>query len=298
MRTLASIVREFGVEPEAIRFIRRRYNAHWLVRAGPHRYVLRRFGSWRGEAEALWEVQLMQQLAIVGVPVAAPIGPARRNGGALYILMPFLEGRPLGAGAVDEVRYRALGRYLVDYHAMIAALPLPLQRPGWTECIAGALPASGGAEKRGALLEALAQADAGMASRFAEGATRLEARNLPALFAGAPRMVTQCDFSPWNVRVRGGRLVGLLDFEGAHIDVRATDVAWARRGYHDAVVDGYLEKAHLDDVELASLDGLWLGGIFAGLWRVLEGRIAEGSDLAYGLRWHVDQLAKTRPYTG
>jgi Ser/Thr protein kinase RdoA (MazF antagonist) len=294
--TLAQIVRGFGIEPDAIRFIRRRYNAHWLVRAGQRRYVLRRFGSWRGEAEALWEVDLVRRLADAGVPVAAPIGPPRRLDGSLYILMPFLPGRALGARAVDDAGYRALGRHLADYHAAIAELPAPSQRPGWTEYVAGALPAAGGAEKRAALLKALGSADAKLARRFTVAAARLEARDLPGLHADAPRMVVQCDFSPWNVRVRGGRLVGLLDFEGAHVDVRATDIAWARRGYHDAVVDGYLERAKLTDAELASLDGLWLGGVFAGLWRVLEDRVAEGSELTHGLSWNLEQLDKTRPY--
>jgi Ser/Thr protein kinase RdoA (MazF antagonist) len=258
--------------------------------------VLRRFGAWRGEAEALWEIELVRRLATAGVPVAAPIGPPRTVNGSLYILMPFLAGRALGAGAVDDARYRALGRHLADYHAMIADLRAPSQRPGWTEYVAGALPASGGAEVRAALLAALGQADPDMARRFAVAAAQLEARDLPRVYAGAARMLVQCDFSPWNVRVRGGRLVGLLDFEGAHVDVRATDIAWARRGYHDAVVRGYVERAALSDAELGSLDGLWLGGVFAGLWRVLEGRVAEGSDLAYGLAWNLEQLAKTRPY--
>ena len=70
------------------------------------------------------------------------------------------------------------------------------------------------------------------------------------------------------------------------------------RGYHDAVVDGYLERATLTDAELGSLDGLWLGGILAGNWRVLEGRLADGSDLAYGMDWDLAQLDKTRPYAG
>lgn len=291
-------MRRFGVEPDRVRFIRQRYNTHWLVRAGARRFVLRRFGSWRGEADSLWEVELVQRLAEAGVPVAAPIGSPQRIDSALYMLMPFLDGRALGREHASEAGYRELGRHLADFHAAIAGMAPPPQRPGWSEFVTGALPVQGGAGKRAALLEALAEANADMAGGFAEVATRLEARDLPTLLAAEPRMLVQCDFSPWNVRVRSGRLVGLLDFEGAHVDVRAVDVAWARRGYHDAVVDGYLEKSKLSDVELASLDGLWLGGILAGLWRVLENRVAEGSDLAFGLGWHFGQLAKTRPYAG
>jgi Ser/Thr protein kinase RdoA (MazF antagonist) len=260
--------------------------------------VLRRFGGWRGEAESLWEVDLVTQLAACGLPVPAPIGPPRRVDGALYILMPFLAGRALGAARVDEGRYRELGRRLAEFHVWMEAAPVPAQRPGWTETTLGAWPVPGGPARGAELIAALAQVDAGMARRVAEGAEALQARDLPRVFAAAPRMVVQCDFAPWNIRLRRGRLVGVLDFEGAHVDVRAADLAFARRGHHDAVVEGYLERASLPEAEIAALDGLWLGGVLGGLWRVLEGRLAEGSDLAYGLDWHMEQLAKTRPYRG
>jgi Ser/Thr protein kinase RdoA (MazF antagonist) len=107
------------------------------------------------------------------------------------------------------------------------------------------------------------------------------------------------DFATWNIKVAGWRLTGLFDFDGAHLDVRAYDVAAARRGYHDPVVEGYLSVAPLSDAEKEALDGLWLGGILNGLWRVLEGRLAAGeTDLMYGLGWHLEQLDKTRPYRG
>jgi Ser/Thr protein kinase RdoA (MazF antagonist) len=302
---LAEIVRGFGVEPDAIRFIRRRYNTHWRVRAGGGRYVLRRFGTWKGaEDDPAWENAWVTQMAEAGLPVPAPIGGSRVVGGAVHILMPYLPGRPMrawGAGHVSDAHYRALGRHLADFHTAIAHLPLPPQRPRWGETVAGALPLEGGRERRAELLAALTEADARLGARFAEAAERLEARNLPAVFAGAPRIVVQADFSPWNVRVRGGRMVGLIDFELAHVDVRAADVAAARRGWHDAVVDGYRERAALSDAELAALDGLWLGGILAGIWRVLADRIAlgePGGDLIHGFDWDDAQLDKTRPYRG
>ena len=240
----------------------------------------------------------MTRLAELGLPVAAPLGAPKRVDGALHILMPFLAGRALGVGAVDEGRYSELGRRLADYHAIVAKLPLPPQRPGWCETVDGALPMTGGVVRRRELLDALAGVDPNLARRFAAAAEALEARDLPAAFAGAPRIVVQSDFAPWNIRLHSGGMVGLLDFELAHVDVSAADVAYARRGYHDAVVDGYLERATLTDAELASLDGLWLGGILAGNWRVLEHRLAEGSDLAYGMDWDLAQLDKTRPYRG
>ncbi|HVM99050.1 MAG TPA: hypothetical protein VMT68_02460 [Caulobacteraceae bacterium] len=49
-------------------------------------------------------------------------------------------------------------------------------------------------------------------------------------------------------------------------------------------------------IRRAALDGLWLGGILRGLWRVLEHRLAEGSELTHGPGWSLEQLDKARPY--
>jgi Ser/Thr protein kinase RdoA (MazF antagonist) len=135
-----------------------------------------------------------------------------------------------------------------------------------------------------------------MAARFGEAAAALEARDLPGVFAGHPRRIVHGDFSPWNIRVRGGRLAGVIDFDLAHLDVRAADVAWARRGYHDGVVHGYLKRAPLIDAELANLDALWTGGSLGSVWRVLVSRLAEGRLTTHGFDWNLEQLGKTRPY--
>ena len=270
------------------------------MRAGQRRFVMRRFGTWKGALDdPAWEIAWVNRLAEAGVSVAAPIGASQVINGAVHILMPYLPGRAMADGHASEAGYRQLGRHLADFHEAMAGIPLPAQRPRYVETVSGALPLVGGRERRAELLAALAEADAGMARRFSEAAEALEARNLPAVFAGAPRIVAQGDFSPWNVRVRGGRMVGLSDFELAHVDVRAADVAFARRGWHDAVVDGYRDVTPLTDAELSALDGLWLGGMLSGLWLVLEDRLAlgeRGTDLTFGLDWHDAQLDKTRPY--
>ena len=241
----------------------------------------------------------MTRLAELGLPVAAPLGAPKRVDGALHILMPFLAGRALGVGAVDEGRYRELGRRLADYHAIVAKLPLPPQRPGWCETVDSALPMTRPGSCGGA--SCWMRSRASIPTWHAVSPlppARWRPAICPRLLPARRELVVQSDFAPWNIRLHSGRMVGLLDFELAHVDVSGADVAYARRGYHDAVVDGYLERATLTDAELASLDGLWLGGILAGNWRVLEGRIAEGSDLAYGMDWDLAQLDKTRPYRG
>ena len=269
------------------------------MRAGGRLYVLRRFGAWLGAEDGpAWELEVVERLAAVGLPVPAPVTPPRMVDGAMHVLMPWLPGRALGVTGGTEAVYRDLGRRLADYHAVVATLPTPPQRPGWTSQVDSALPLEGGRARRAELLWHLTQADPDLGARFTAAAEALEARDLPTVFASSRRLLVHGDFSPWNLRVRGGKLTALLDFEMAHVDVRAADLAYARRGYHDAVVTGYLERADLPAVELAALDGLWIAGILRGLWRVLENRIEERSELAYGLGWDVEQLGKTRGYVG
>jgi Ser/Thr protein kinase RdoA (MazF antagonist) len=240
MPTLANIVRAFGVEPDSIRQIARRQNVHWAVQAGESRYVLRRFGAWaETPGDAAWEVDTVERLAGAGAPVPQVVGGLREIGGARYILMLLVSGRRLAEPPVSDADYERLGSFLADFHLATSHLPEPPQRPNWVSNVDGAFPRTGGAARRAELLAALAEVDATMADRFADAAAALEARDLPRVFAGYPRRLVHGDFAPWNIRLRGRWVAGVLDFELAHVDVRATDVAMARRGSHDGVVRGY-----------------------------------------------------------
>ncbi|HEY3799477.1 MAG TPA: phosphotransferase [Caulobacteraceae bacterium] len=300
LAVLADIVRAFGLEAGDIRRAGGRHNVHWRVRVGDRRYALRRCGVWsETPGDIAWEIGAVHALAAVGVPVPAPVVGPREVGGATWLLMPWLEGRALRFPQTSETDYERLGAHLAGFHAASADLPALAQRPHWTANVDGALPREGGAERRAQLLAALGEADADMAARLADAAAELDARDLPAVFARYPRRLVHGDFSPWNIRVRRGALVGVFDFDLAHVDVRAADVAYGRRGSHDAVVRGYLKRAPLSDAEFANLDALWLGGVLQGVWRVLEDRLGRGergADLAFGLDWNLAQLTKTRPY--
>ncbi|HEY3887394.1 MAG TPA: phosphotransferase [Caulobacteraceae bacterium] len=297
MPTLANIVRAFGVEPDSIRQIARRQNVHWAVRAGDARYVLRRYGA-ETPGDAAWEIDSIERLAKAGVPVPRVVGGLREIEGARYILMPWLGRRRLAHPPVSDTAYERLGSFLADFHSATSHLPEPPQRPKWTSNVDGAFPRTGGATRRAELLAALAEVDATMARRLADAAATLEARDLPRVFAGYPRRLVHGDFAPWNIRVHGQGITGVIDFDLAHVDVRAADIAMARRGSHDGVVRGYLKRATLTDVEIDSLDALWTGGSLCGVWSVLESRLAAGRVTTQGLEWNVEQLGKTRPYRG
>jgi Ser/Thr protein kinase RdoA (MazF antagonist) len=297
MATLADIVRAFGIEPDSIRRVSQRQNIHWRVRAGADRYALRRVGAWLDvDGDIEWEVEVVRQWAAAGLPVAAPLEPPRQIDGATWLMMPWLPGRPLGRQPWIEAEYEQLGGLLAAAHLTTAGAPVPAQRPGWRSYVDAAWPVAGGAARRAALLAELAKVDADVARRFARAAEALEARDLPGVFAHYPRRTIHADFAPWNLRLVGGRLVGVLDFELAHVDVVAGDVAQSRRGSHDGVVRGYLRSAFLTDAELANLDALWLACLLAGIWRELEQRLARGPVTEVGFEW--TQLDKIRPYQG
>jgi Ser/Thr protein kinase RdoA (MazF antagonist) len=297
-RPLAEIVRAFGVEPDAIRRVSHRQNTHWRVRAGDHRYALRRCGAWLDvEGDLDWELAVVEQWANAGLPIARPVGPSRAFNGARWILMPWLGGRKLGREPWTDDDYEQLGEYLADLHTATAGLsPPPNQRPGWTSYMDAAFPLTGGAARRAQLLAALAKVDAGVAAQFQAAAEALEARELPKLFANQPRRTIHADFSPWNIRLRGGRMIGFFDFELAHVDVLIGDIAQSRRGFHDGVVRGYLRHASLSNLELANLDAFWLAAVMMGVWRELEMRLAKGAIAEVGFEWTLAQLGKIRPY--
>jgi Ser/Thr protein kinase RdoA (MazF antagonist) len=209
--------------------------------------------------------------------------------------MDHLRGRKLGVANSSEAGYRRLGRELASLHGVLERLPPRPQRPEWDGFVEATVPLNGLAW-RAELLADLRDAAPAAADAFGAALTTLEARDLRGVFAGEARRVVHSDFSPWNVLMSGGRLSGVLDFELAHLDVLAADVAFARRGYHDAVVHGYLEVRPMPRDHLAALDGLWLGSLFFSLWRILGGWRRDGRVIAGQLDWTLDQLRKTRPF--
>lgn len=293
-------LRAFGLAPQALRRISSRANVHWRLRAGGEIFVLRRFADGPfAEASAAWEHQLVMDLRAAGCPAPEALDAPRLIGDGLWLLMRHIEGRVAARRRADDAGYRALGRRLAEQHAIFERLPARPQRPGWSSFTEAALPTPGPDSVDRATLLADLRVAAPAAARALEPAlAAYEARGLPAVFAGAPRIAVHSDFAPWNLILRGGALSGLVDFEAAHLDVAAADVAMSRRGYHDAVVEGYLQRRALSTADLQALDALWTGSLLYGLWWMLAAWRRDGAARPAELDWHLEQLTKTRPYQG
>jgi len=243
-----------------------------------------------------WELAVVRQWADWGLPVPAPLAPPRVIDGATWFVMPWMEGRQLHHRPRRDADDARLGELLADLHAATAGLPTPAQRPGWGDYCDAAYPLAGGAARRTELLAEVAELDRELADKFARAADALEARELPRIFADYPRHTIHADFAPWNLRLRRGELTGLLDFELAHVGLRAADIAQSRRGYHDGVVRGYLRRASLTELELANLDAFWLAALLTGVWRELEQQLAKGPLTDVSFPWTRSHLDLIRPY--
>lgn len=290
----ADALRALGVTADAARRVSHRHRTHWLVRAGAERLVLRRYGD-EADDEIAWEDEVAEQVAATGWPTPRRVAGPVRLGGNAWSLHVFLPGRVLARGRAGPEPYRRLGRTLAGLHGALDKLPPRSQRPGWASVVHAAAPQCGGARRREELLGLLDCADADLSRLVRRQLEALEGRDLPAAFEGEPLRLVHGDIAPWNVRFSGRRCVGLLDFELSHLDVAHADLAFARRGYHDAVVEGYLELRGVDERHLAQLDALWTAGLFFGLWRMLELAQEKGALEASDFAWHVQQFGKTRP---
>lgn len=287
--TLRQVFAAFGVEAERIRLLKRGVNSHWLGVAGQKRFVLRRYGADREMAAIAWELSLSHRLAAAGLPVNGPLAQTQTIDGALYALFPFLPGRSLRWPHDGD--YRLLGRTLADLHDVAEGLDDLGQRPGWRPFVETVHPPGDPAEQQD-LLDRLAARD----PAFAEQVARVRAEAAPHLapLTGLSQRPIHGDFSAWNVRFAKGRLTGIFDFDLSHLDILAADVAFARRGYHDAVVEGYLERRPLSAAELDGLHALWLATGLDYVWR----NLARGELSQSVIDYTRSQFDKTRPYAG
>ena len=244
-------VRRFEPIPEGID------NTNYLLEASSGRYVLTLFESRLDPADLPFFVDLMDYLAVRGVPCPAPV--RRCDGTALSslagrpaLVVTFLEGeRAPGA-------FRAIGEALARLH--LAGDGFPLKRAndlgpeGW--------------RRLAALTSARADEVApGLSLRISETLSELT-RDWPEALPSGP---IHADLFPDNAVFRNGAVSGIYDFYFACTDALAYDLAIAQvawtvnpEGHFDAraaaeMQEGYEAARPLEPAELGALPGLRRG---------------------------------------
>ena len=232
-------------------------NTNYLLETGSGRYVLTLFESRIDPGDLPFFVDLMDYLAVRGVPCPAPV--RRLDGtslaplaGRTALIVTFLEGER------DPRAFRAIGEALARLHLAGAGFPSrrsnDLGPDGWRRLAALT---SGRAD----------EVTAGLAEYIAAALGEL-AQTWPAELPGG---AIHADLFPDNAVFRDGAVSGIYDFYFACTDALAydlaiTQVAWAvdakgRFDTHAAVEmqEGYEAVRPLESAELHALPTLRRG---------------------------------------
>jgi homoserine kinase type II len=185
-------------------------NEHLRVTAADGTYYLRRSYRSKPREELAGQLQLMRLLRDRGFP-APELIPACTGkdytelSGRLWIATRGVEGTAFDDGSAAHVR--ALGRTLARYHRIVAGLPAKVAEPA----VLTELRTRGESEE-----------DPQLRARTMHVVERLT-RLLPDL----PRVIVHGGARRGSLVFAGDEVVGVLDFDSSHPDVRVLDLAVA-----------------------------------------------------------------------
>jgi Ser/Thr protein kinase RdoA (MazF antagonist) len=233
MQAVDAVLLRFGLdERRAERIVPGGHvNAHWRVPGGPSDFVLRRYHSKRTKSSIAFEHELLRRLGAAW-PVAAPVDVGGAGtveyGGRLWSLFPWLPGGPLPAHGRENVARQ--GGLLARLHRDLAAGGTPQQREQFSKV--WELDAHGwGIGASGITFDELLRSFGRDHPELAAAARRERDRNLRELgafgYGELPEQPIHGDFAREHLLFDGGRLSGVLDFDLAHVDARASDIAWS-----------------------------------------------------------------------
>jgi homoserine kinase type II len=252
--------------PEAI--TEGQVNEHWHVRRGAAAYVLRRYAAGQTTPSIAWEHALIGFMHSRGWPVAPALaaedGDLTVDGdGGPFALFPLLPGRP--GEYVSEPGRTVKGRLLARFHADAARFP-SAQRPGLGRAWElDALAARAGGNTFNELLAAFSREHPPL-GRAVRGARYRNLRELAKLgYGDLPDTVVHCDFHTSNLFFEGAMLTGLLDFDWAHRDAAAYDIA-------SSISIDCLSAPDFDVVSPAATEAFVRG--YAGLRRLTDAEVA------------------------
>jgi homoserine kinase type II len=266
---LGAVLGRFGIEPVAVSALPAgRYNTHWRVTSAAGEYALRRYNRARLAVSIPYEHAMLAHVAARGWPVAEPLrsldgATVVERDGRCYALFPFLRGEPGPAHNVAHLRIK--GRLLARLHRDMATFGDSEQRRGfgrvWELDIA--LQTS-----RFATFNAMVREFGHEHGRLASAIRAQRYRSLRELarlgYGDLADIQIHGDFQRDNLLFDRGELAGVLDFDNAHPDARAVDIAWSiisdcgeppaetaiDARFAAALVGGYAEDTPLSDAEL------------------------------------------------
>jgi len=278
-----------GVKPSRVRRLPGSGNDHWLVTTGPSRWILRRFAVTHDWPSVEWEQSVIRELANHGWPVPEAVGGPTELEGRIWMAMRRLPGRPMATTSSTSFER---GRLLARMHTDLSSVQVG-QRPGWSQLhqVATRLP-----EFLDDLPEVLAERIPDRAGEVSRRMVDFTHQTLGRLRSSAldelPVSAVHGDLMPWNILVHQGEVSGVLDFEKAHVDLQATDLAFATWGgrYEHDVVAGYESERGPLDFSYDLLQLLWATTCLYALQRHLSLRrdgVATG-----GLGWAIEHALR------
>ncbi len=186
-------------------------NEHLRLVAGDGVHYLRRSHRAKPREELVAQLELMRELRARGFP-APEVVPTRAGAdhaevhGRWWVVTRGIAGAPFDDGSPAHLR--ALGQVLGRYHRLVADLPAVVAEP----------PALAELRQR----VARPDVDPALQARAVEVVDRLSAL-LPEL----PKVVVHGGARRGSLLFDGERVVGVLDLDSAHPDVRVLDLAVA-----------------------------------------------------------------------
>jgi len=278
---IPNVLRSWGIVPDAVSPISANGNQHWKVRRSSDEFVLRMYRRAQTDSSIRYELDLLQWLSRRGWPVAAAVdGMAIVDSSLVFVLFPLLPGRSAANETTEQLRRR--GRILAELHRELSAITGIGQRSGWQRSDEVVRSVLADSRPGGELVCRLTQ-------HLEHVAERLRAAGASSF----PTGVIHGDFIAQNLLFQGDKLSGVIDFDSAHLDLRAVDLACARRSGGDEVARGYLEIFPLADSELDCLDDLWRASVLRYFLQILERKAVTGTE-ASELEWCLRQVEKTR----
>jgi Ser/Thr protein kinase RdoA (MazF antagonist) len=285
---IREVLATWSIAPDHVSSISERGNLHWRVQSGNEAFVLRMYKRPRTVASIQYELDILAHLRDRQWPVAAAVDGVIERSGRTFVLFPLLPGGP--CRQENEQQSRRRGRILARLHMELAGLVGRGQRDAWQRT------------------DEVVQHESSCLGNCTLNVTRAElvhtiARRLDSVHdrlcaTGAsqfPVCINHGDLITQNLLFDRGVLSGVLDFDSAHFDLRAADVACARRSRNDDVVRGYLDVIPLSDEELGCLDDVWRASVLRYALQLFESETTSGEALSE-LAWCLAQIEKTRSF--